>query len=629
MALRRGKRLAALALLATLGSSGDDILKAAQRRFIRIEIDDHGTGVWREWCGGMLVGERNPSATRKVLTAAHCLYDLGAPRYGQAALRAVLPDGEMATLDRAALGRLGAVGGLAAQGQAVVMDFAFADLGQGTSPASAGVPPDLRPLALSATTRATILSPYGVHVCRVASPCGSQFDLVGCDREITIGVSGSPVWTSWNGRPVVIGLVTKHHPGGATSFTAVLARNSFLSANPAFSDHDMARSAFVARFAGNPNYRLPRDTEAPHCARSTRTLVSTSTLPMRDDHLFTGAAFLDDSDILSWDRRRHALCTISDAAPTCQPVALGPLSDRLVRGVHRLSGTSILLTLGGGGAAVLERDRGTGPWNVSRRIDGGLAPGAAPGTRRTLLTHGVNGGFLASNGDLIVYGESALCAIRADRCDFARYPSGDPARANFTVRSAFELSPGRILAVGRDFPGEQPQCILYGLQEGHWMSVRRCQHFDRLYGGINAALPFRDGALAFSSSGKALMIGPDLKGRHVPIEGLIGTTLGNPDEVDDSIRAARWVVRDKLVAIAGSNGAFHLLRVDERSDGLRLVTDRCLWSTDLGLWLVSMDVRGQNAAVVSQAGELYRLRLPTVDAVDRFLSPSTYTGQCS
>lgn len=622
---------AVAACILAVGASAPDrsgVLDAAMRRFVRFEIDRNGTGDWKPWCGGMILSGRDPHYGLKALTASHCLYELGGAEYARSSLRAKLPDGTTVSLDRAGLGRLPVTGGLAQREQAVVMDFAFVDLGSLQAGREPGVPPDLRPLALYPDMPVTVVSSFGVHACHVANPCGTQFDLQRCDAPIVKGVSGSPVWSSQNGRPVVIGLVTKHDPGGATSFTSVLAKNSFLMADPAFRDHDKARSDFVARFNGQRGYRLPR-TDAPFCSRSAESRIDASVLGVRDEHMFVGTAFEPDGDVLSWDRHGHQLCTLSGPQLSgCQKLDLGLLGEKEVRGVRALGGGRYLVTFGLGGAAVIARDPATKTWTVLRRIDARWDAGSQAAAYSNLITHEVNGGFYASNGDLIIFGESALCVAEGERCRLAAFRTGDRREAEFTVRSAFEITPGRILAFGRDYPNEKTQCMEYGLDRAIWRAVRRCRRFEEDFGGLNAALPFRGGALAFSSSGRAVAIGPDLVGRTVPINGLIGTTLGAAKGLDDSIRDARWLVPDHIAAVVGSDGGFHMMLLRDRDGRPNLVTDRCFWRLDLGLWLMSIDVSGSKAAVVSQAGELYSLSLPASDAMDRFFA-STYTGQCS
>jgi hypothetical protein len=600
------------------------------QRSVQIQIDDAGGSNWRTWCGGLLVAARDPSSELQVLTASHCVTDLAGEQHRRARMRVLRADGESVfTPDQVAALASGR------QPRAIVMDYAFISLAR-TIAGSTGVPLDIRPRALEPREPVFVRSAYGEHVCRVAYTCGTQIELNSCDPAIVPGVSGSSAWVVRGGRPLVGGVITQGEPlvrtATMTSYTAVLAKSSFLVADPRVRDHDLARSAFVARYLGKAGYRLPRDANAPHCQASAESLLMATALPVRDTHMFVGAAFGPSGELTSWDRSQHQLCDVlPDQPPVCTYVDLADHGRESIRGVTFLSGQDYLLRFDHGGALVVRRNSGGVGWTILRSVAATSDPASKPSMPLKSLTNAVEGGFATSVGELILFGEGGLCVVEGSSCRLVVRPGAHPrGDSSFTVRSAFEASPGRIIAVGRDFGGQdKPRCVIYERTTSGWSLTRFCGGLDLQLHGLNAAIPLRDGALIFSSSGAALFVGPSLVAKRLAVTGLLMTPIGAPQEFDDAVRVAGWIVPGKIVAIAGSDGAVHVLKVETDAQGLpALRTDRCVWKSDLGLWLLAMDVQPDRAAIVSQGGELNYLSWKGPKTLERFFD-KPFDGQCS
>ena len=604
------------------------------QRYVQIQIDDAGGSAWTPWCGGLLVGARDPQSELQVLTASHCVTELAGELHRRASLRFLHAGAEtvFAPAQVVALAARATGGG---QARALAMDYAFIPLG-GTAAGSTGLPLDLRPRALGRGEPVFVRSSFGEHVCHITYTCGTQVELSRCNVPISRGVSGSPAWVVRDGRPLVGGLITQGEPlvrtATITSYTAVLAKSSFLFADPSIRDHDKARSAFVHRYLGKIGYRLPRDREAPHCQASSESLLTSERLPIGDPHMFVGAAFGPSGELISWDSSLHQLCNVPPgSAPTCGPVDIKSHGREGVRGVTWLTGQDYLLRFDKGGALVVHNGPGGVGWTVVRSVAASDDPASFQGTSLHSLTNEVEGGFLTSAGELVLFGEGGLCVAEGSGCRLVVRPGPHPrGDAAFTVRSAFEMAPGRILAVGRDFGGQdKPRCVIYERSPSGWSLTRFCGGLDLELRGLNAVMPLRDGALVFSSSGAALFVGPSLIARRLPVSGLLLTPIGAPNEFDDAIRAAGWIVPGKIAAIAGSDGAVHVMNVESDAMGVSgLRTDRCVWKSDLGLWLLAMDVRSDRAAVVSQAGELNHLSWNGPATIKRFFN-KPFDGQCT
>lgn len=629
-------RAAILLALVGLGAAPSSAFKSLQiaQRYVRIEIDDAGGSGWTPWCGGLLVGARDPQSELQVLTASHCVTDLAGDLHRRASLRFLRAGGEtvFAPTQVAALAARATGGG---QARALAMDYAFIPL-SGTKAGSTGLPLDLRPRALGPGEPVFVQSAYGKHVCRITYTCGTQVELNRCDIPISRGVSGSPAWVVRDGRPLVAGLITQGEPlvrtATMTSYTAVLGKSSFLVADPFIRDHDIARSAFVNRYLGKTGYRLPRDREAPHCQASSESLLTSERLPIGNLHVFVGAAFGPSGELISWDSSLHQLCEApAGSTPACGPVDTKGHEREGVRGVTWLTGQDYLLRFDSGGALIVRRGQGSTGWTVVRSVAAKQDPASPQGAPLQAITNEVEGGFVTSAGELVLFGEGGLCVAEGTGCRLVvragQHPRGD---ATFTVRSAFEMSPGKIFAVGRDFGGqEKPRCVIYERSPSGWSLTRFCGGLGLELRGLNAAMPLRDGALVFSSSGAALFVGPSLVAKRLPVSGLLLTPIGAPSEFDDAIRAAGWIVPGEIAAIAGSDGAVHVMKVESDATGVSgLRTDRCVWKSDLGLWLLAMDVRADRAAVVSQAGELNHLSWNNHTALERFFS-KPFDGQCT
>lgn len=629
-------RAALLAALSALAAAGPAAFKspAIDERSVSIEIDDAGGVDWRPWCGGLLAGARGPSSDLQVLTASHCVTDLAKPKHGRASLKVVHARGEdvMTTAEvQALVGSCGSDG----QARALAMDYAFIPL-HGTPAGDAGLAPDLRPRALAHDEPVLVHSGGGEHVCHVTSACGTQVELGSCNPAIVPGVSGSPAWVARNGRPLVAGIVTQAEPNvrtaTMTSYTAILAKSSFLVADPLIRDHDQARSAFVNRYLGKIGYRLPRDLTAPHCQASSESLLTATSLPASDAHMFVGAAFGAGDDVVAWDRRGHRLCSAAAGrAPSCSRVDVAGHADEGVRGVTWLAGLDYLLRFDKGGALVVRRTVEPNGWKTVRSITAAHDPATTPQAPVRAITNQVEGGFTTTAGDLVLFGEGGLCVVEGTACRLALRPGLGPRDdAAFTVRSAFESSPNRIIAVGRDFGGQdKPRCAIYERTPAGWSLTHFCGGLDPQLRGLNAAIPLGHGALIFSSSGAALVLGQSLVARRIPVAGLLLTPIGASREFDEAVRAAGWIVPGRIAAIAGSDGAVHVLRFEIDARGVpTLRTDRCVWKSDLGLWLLAMDVRADRAAVVSQGGELNHVAWNGAATLDRFFA-RPFNGQCT
>lgn len=616
------KRMVSVAaLLSLLGSARPiDLPPTVEARSVVLEMDE-GKGFDR-WCGGLLVQPRSPAEARRVLTASHCVFNL--VDHPRALLRARLSSGQIVPLDRDALLAAVGVDGLAPRSQAVAMDFIFIAIGPGDGGTSLGSPLGIRPVGLTTRDSVYIRSGIGIHLCRVVSRCGTQFDVGMCSIPVVGTVSGSPAWVRRGDQWLVAGLVTGGDSGltssasdvtTLTSYSAVVAKSSFLTADPAYRDYDLSRSTFAQRYLFQPSYRLPRDPNAPNCNQSRQSLIDTVDIsPIADPHVFVGVSYGADGSFVTWDRAGKRLCQIpANGTIQCARIDLTNFLKQMLRGVTPLADGVWMLRFDGGGALMLRRDGMTGAWQRVGTINAVQDIGAPPGKPDTAITGIIEGAIQTASGDLILYGESGLCVVEGAGCRLVRRPPDkDQQESHFTVRAAVEIAPGRIIAAGRDFNPEKAQCVLYERGPSGWQLTRYCGGIDptkTAYRGINTVLPYQDGVLMFTTTGAVLRLGKDLVARRVPLTGLINPAGARPSAFDDSIRTARWVIRNRLLAVASSDGGFHLVALSAGGDGgLTLTTSTCLSRRDLGLWMMAMDSQADTAVTLSQSGEMFRLR---------------------
>jgi hypothetical protein len=620
----------ALLVLSTSLASGAAVLTTARdpgvaSRLAQFEISHDGGRSWtrKKWCGGLIVQARDPERGEYILTASHCLEDLGKAENSGARLRAQLGTGKLVDLDAASLRAVQPGESLTSRRQALGMDFAYVALPRSRQ-ARVGGGPDagLTPLQVHRGEKLVVFGPDRQHTCRVDWTCGSQIHLTECDQSIVEGISGSPLWASRGGKLVLAGVVTKGNDienAAATNYSAILGKSSFLFAEPGAPSPDAAIASFVNERSLRQRYRYPRS-KGTYCQRSSSSLVELVHQTPLGQGRYVGLVSSADGQPRAYDNGARLICDLrAGRREGCRAIDTPGIRTGISRGLTKIAEGRLVARYDNGTAIeIVEADKA---WKVARVIDAASDP--AGGYAVTNVVEDA----LDLNGDLLLAGEGGVCLVEASSCRLLVQHGRTRGEAVFLARRLVRVGAASVLALGRDTRQSSPTsakeyvpaCALYVRTKNTWNLEQMCRGLGDDLRGINTGVNYKNGVLAFSSSGAAVFISPDLKTSRVAMAGLLFTYLQGVNQLDDAVRDVEWVAPGKLLAMVSSDGAFRIAKIDQTAGGrISLKSHPCTERRDLALWLTGLAVLGPGrGAVTSQAGEVFEFKWPNPEVLSR------------
>ena len=450
------------------------------------------------------------------------------------------------------------------------------------------------------------------RTCWVDKVCGSEL-FYSCSPAPVGGMSGSGIWATRSGRPVLVGIHTREEGRGfhGTDIPTVLGRSSFLFPSTARFSAVFARERRFA-YGWGPSC-TPR---APFAVE----VVNRSVTGVANDAGFH-ALLVDGSDLLSADLNNGNICTFHVGAASTRLVGCARMT------IGKPDQVNAFAALPDGMVAIGEAekkcqdvaaggcdyDRASGAivvvdWNRATGVLGAIV-------RRRIKVPIKSVRVLARIGpDLVAGGEEGVCVVAGDLCVRLQ----DRWRVNGLLR----LSDNRFLAVGQYQVMKEPirpHCRWYDKAGSTWSRSGSCKPGEAImtmasrFGAQGRELSFKapilvDGrVLVFSSDGQAYRLEAGQAPLPVEVVGAVGFRALGSTQLDDGVRDAARLSAD-LFAVGANDGGVHFIQA--RGADRKLVDyvlpNRGLWITALATgpdWLALLSTDG-NLSIVRWSGDL-------------------------
>jgi hypothetical protein len=578
-------------LLGTLGfvvfalliSSAADHLTAQtgslQTRGVAVELEWRTENKWIHKCRGTRIGN-------VVLTARHCLKDLGGPL--EKTLR-ILEAGKK--LELKAVPNPAEVNGTGAV-RSALFDFALLELkAKPNEIAQTPVSPDaaLFQPVLVGTAENTFVR------CKVAQICSGALYINQCTIPPEYGWSGSGVWLDTPERRLV-GVITDKDTmiasqgARATGIWTILGRSSFL----------LGEDRYYQTFRRNKSYQYLPEGDACRTLRNSKFVTKRVGSPKS---FATAPIGLNERLILYADNFSGHLVVYDVVAN--KPVSSTPIPDdpSMPPGTFAIRSNAVVRLAGSRFAIAQSGPGDNGPGSILLFNFDPSQPGILPtfGVRHVAsIGHTVITAALIGN-ELLIGGEDGLCRVVKGSCE----------RLGTNVWSVLSIvanGPKSGIALGRDFIGSGPAAtrvpayapiILANsvAQLGHVFLVAKAENQQ-----FNVGTVVGSRFVAFGSNGAAF----ELKGsrfRSIPVTGLYNSS----DRIEDAIRGVALVDESHL-AIVGTEGSFRLLSIEDKNGRLHLSALNQPAENDVSIAATGVAVTVSWAVVSTQEGSLFSLR---------------------
>jgi hypothetical protein len=553
-----------------------------QKRGVAVELEWHTNNKWIHKCRGTRIGN-------VVLTARHCLKDLGGPlektlRIMEAGKRLQLK----AVPNPVEVKGTGAV-------RSALFDFAFLELEINTTEtAETPVSPDE---ALSQPVFVVIADDKVIR-CTVAQVCGGGFYINQCKISPEYGWSGSGVWLDAP-EPRLVGVITDKDtivtPQGAraTAIWTIVGRSSFL----------LGEERYYQTFRRNKTYRYLPEGEACRAQRNSKFV--TKRIGSQKSYA-TAPISLDEKLIIYADNLSGRLVVyniVADKAVSSTPI---PDDPSVPPGTFAIRSNAVV-RLAGSRFAIIQSGQGaTGPGGVLLFEFDPTQPGIPPtfGIRHVAsVGHTVMTAALIGN-DLLIGGEDGMCRVIEGGCERL-------GKNVWSVLSIVANGPSGGIALGRDFMGTGPAAIrvpayapivlangVAQLGPVFLVAKAKNQQFN-----VGAVLGNR--FVAFGSNGAAFELNGS-RFRSIPVTELYNAS----DRIEDAVRGVALIDQSHL-AIVGTEGSFRLLSITEKNGRLHLSALNQLAENDIAIALTGLAATANWAVVATQEGSLFSLRCRT------------------